>query len=586
MNGLSEFLVESIIGESQENVAINALFGGGFKPPTKGHLEVVLQGIKQNPDIDKIYIAVGAKTRGGVTQDESIKVWEKYQKLIPIESEIIPVGSPFEFYKEYLKSFPNDKTYIFMGAREGNEGDDFDISQRSDFIKRYSDNVIPVKVSTAGGISGTLSRKYLNTDPDRFVNTLPDQLSIDDKKEVYNTLISEEIQNKILYAFDLDDTLITSKSDVIVTNPEQGTFRLTPAEYAVYEPGPDDELDFSEFAMLKNPKIIKDNFELFSKILEKSSQLSGTKTIILTARQPEVSKDLEAFLEKKNLPQVTLHAVGSSDPNDKLKVIQDYIDKGFNKIRFYDDSKPNVELVKTLNSPEVDVISRLVTHGPLKEFIMKEGKNDPFGLIQFINEVSEEEQFDYTPYIESLNDHMLKIGMNISPLPEVTFVDDDADNAADILGTTAFYDPNQREVVLYTMGRHPKDVLRSYAHEMIHHIQNLEDRLGEITTTDTREDDHLTDLEREAYTDGNLTFRKWTETLNEGQIKELSLSNPQQVKFWALFAHIFDILKKEPSKFKELKDTLKGESLEALYYFWDLLERGELNERRSKLEYV
>ena len=174
----------------------------------------------------------------------------------------------------------------------------------------------------------------------------------------------------------------------------------------------------------------------------------------------------------------------------------------------------------------------------------------------------------------------------ISPLPEVTFVDDDADNAADILGTTAFYDPNQREVVLYTMGRHPKDVLRSYAHEMIHHIQNLENRLGDIKGTDTREDDHLTDLEREAYTDGNLTFRKWTETLNEGQIKELSLSNPQQVKFWALFAHIFDILKKEPSKFKELKDTLKGESLEALYYFWDLLERGELNERRKKLEYV
>jgi nicotinic acid mononucleotide adenylyltransferase len=34
-----------------------ALFGGGFKPPTKGHLEVVLQGIEQNPNIDKIYIA-------------------------------------------------------------------------------------------------------------------------------------------------------------------------------------------------------------------------------------------------------------------------------------------------------------------------------------------------------------------------------------------------------------------------------------------------------------------------------------------------------------------------------------------------
>ena len=41
--------------------------------------------------------------------------WEKYQKLIPIESEIIAVGSPFEFYKEYLRSFSDDKVYIFMG---------------------------------------------------------------------------------------------------------------------------------------------------------------------------------------------------------------------------------------------------------------------------------------------------------------------------------------------------------------------------------------------------------------------------------------------------------------------------------------
>ena len=281
-----------------------------------------------------------------------------------------------------------------------------------------------------------------------------------------------------------------------------------------------------------------------------------------------------------------MHAVGSSDPNDKLKVIQDYIDKGFNKIRFYDDAKPNVDLIRTLKSPEVDVIARLVKHGPLKESLMEEEKNDPFGLIQFINEIAKEEKFNHNPYIDSLNNYMLEIGMNISPLPSVTFIDNDADNAADVLGTTAFYDPNQHEIVLYTMGRHPKDILRSYAHEMIHHIQNLENRLGDIKGTDTREDDHLTDLEREAYTDGNLTFRKWTETLTEGQIKELSIRNDREIRFWALFAHIFSILRKNPSKFEELENTLEGESIEAMYYFWDLLERGELDEHLSKLEYA
>ena len=367
-------------------------------------------------------------------------------------------------------------------------------------------------------------------------------------------LLNEASGDKILYAFDLDDTLITSNSKVIINHPTKETRYLTPAEYAIYEPQPGDDPDFSEFANLKDPKVIKDNFNLFSQILNKSSKLSGAKTIILTARQPEVSTDVEAFLEQNNLPQITLHAVGSSDPNEKLEVIEDYIDKGFNKIRFYDDSPKNVKSIKSISRPGVDVVSKLVKHGPLSERFLNEAivgdkiecdkcdwswdikdggddlyvchkcgydneplneSKDPFGLIQFVNEVAEGSEFDYTKHIDSLNDYMVKNKMNVSPLPKVTFIDDDVENANDVMGKTAYYDPNKREIVLYTLLRHPKDILRSYAHEMIHHIQNLEDRLGNITGTDTREDDHLTAIEKEAYTDGNLTFRKWTETINE-----------------------------------------------------------------------
>ena len=44
---------------------------------------------------------------------------------------------------------------------------------------------------------------------------------------------------------------------------------------------------------------------------------------------------------------------------------------------------------------------------------------------------------------------------------------------------------------------------------MIHHIQNLEDRLDHDYTTNTNEDDYLTQIEREAYELGNITFRNW-----------------------------------------------------------------------------
>jgi hypothetical protein len=100
------------------------------------------------------------------------------------------------------------------------------------------------------------------------------------------------------------------------------------------------------------------------------------------------------------------------------------------------------------------------------------------------------------------------------------------------LGKTAYYDPNTQTIVLYTHGRHPKDIARSYAHEMIHHIQNLEGRLGNITTTNTQEDDHLNDIEAEANLKGTMTFRNWTDSLNEiGDASAAKLEwNPAQIE--------------------------------------------------------
>ena len=118
---------------------------------------------------------------------------------------------------------------------------------------------------------------------------------------------------------------------------------------------------------------------------------------------------------------------------------------------------------------------------------------------------------DYKQEIRDLTKHMLKKGMNIQPLPQVVFKHDDKENAQNFLGRTAYYDPNNMVIVLYTEGRHPKDIARSYAHEMIHHIQNLEGRLENINTTNTTEDDYLNDIEREAYTKGNMIFRNYTD---------------------------------------------------------------------------
>jgi hypothetical protein len=133
---------------------------------------------------------------------------------------------------------------------------------------------------------------------------------------------------------------------------------------------------------------------------------------------------------------------------------------------------------------------------------------------------AEPSKFSYPPIIKSLTEFMLDKGMNIRPLPKVKFIEDDVENAKDFFGKTAHYDPSNRVIVLYTMERHPKDVMRSFAHEMIHHMQNCDDRLNGITTQNTNEEGDLPEIEREAYEKGNMVFRNWTDTLTEGILKE------------------------------------------------------------------
>jgi hypothetical protein len=120
---------------------------------------------------------------------------------------------------------------------------------------------------------------------------------------------------------------------------------------------------------------------------------------------------------------------------------------------------------------------------------------------------------DLTPQIISLTQYMASNGLNLKPYPKIKFIDNDVVNANNLLGRTAYYDPNQQLVALYTMGRHPKDILRSYAHELIHHHQNLNNTLDHGQTSNTNEDDALDRIEREAYENGNILFRNWEDSI-------------------------------------------------------------------------
>ena len=128
---------------------------------------------------------------------------------------------------------------------------------------------------------------------------------------------------------------------------------------------------------------------------------------------------------------------------------------------------------------------------------------------------------DLEGHIHGMYDHFdQKYGFH---KPPVMVFDSDPGNQSKVLGKTAYYDPQSLEIHVFVDGRHPKDVLRSIAHELIHHRQNMEGRLdtgGYSGPGYYLENDELKEVEHEAMLEGNATMREYEDTVKYKNIEE------------------------------------------------------------------
>ena len=318
MNKLSKSMLMGLLEQESQLIA---LYGGGFKPPTKGHFEVAKKTLEDHPEIDKLYIVIGNGLRDNISPDESKSIWEIYKTYLSDKVEIVNTDSPLTYIKQYSKDNPNATTYAVLGTRENNEEDSIDFNKRKEFYEKYGNNIQLINITLPSDISGTKAREAAKISQDEFNKYLPDELN-----------------------------------------------------------------------------------------------------------------------------------------EDELDIIYDYV-----------KSVIKEEKIPTPDKPKTD----------------------------------------YNGLIKSLTEYMINKGMNIKPLPKVKFINNDVENSSDFFGKTAYYDPNEKLIVLYTSGRHPRDIISSFCHEMIHHIQNIEGRLHDINTQNILEDDKLNELEREAYEQGGLIFRQY-----------------------------------------------------------------------------
>jgi len=472
MNQLTKFLVEGILNEDKQEVI--GIYAGGFKPPTAGHFQVVEEALKQYPEIDKLIVLVGSGVRDGIEQVESILVWEIYQNYLPMKVEIQPsTKPPIGAVYSYAGNNPDDTIYWILGARDGKDEDFSDIVQRTAAIDKAEDkyNNVEVKVITTPNkdMSGTNARKALLAgNREAFHQFLPSQ--VEEKDEIFSILRPA-----------------VKETD----NPDDG-------KAAPFGSGYDEVKEQVNFKTLE-----KQLDDMFAEL-----DIDVTFTTHFKERVIERGLTEEDILELAN------------KIIDKYPDELDFLDKDQNIVMSHLSRLVDIAAVNTGYGD--DYLKDLV----FKTAFKRKDKSEPEFRTNkssprlAVNEHSMGNSIDILPKLAELTQHMIDKGYNIEPLPGLELIDDDVTNAEDFFGKTAYYEPNTQTIVLYTHGRHPKDIARSFAHEMIHHIQNLEGRLGDITTTNTQEDDHLNDIEAEANLKGTMTFRNWTDSLQEKKVKD------------------------------------------------------------------
>ena len=162
--------------------------------------------------------------------------------------------------------------------------------------------------------------------------------------------------NKGISVLDFDDTVVTSKSKVIVYAPafmpgtsKEVSMELTPAEFAERHAELERmgaSFDFSQFNKVVDGK----KGPLFNKLKKAVDKFGNDNVFILTARPQSSANAIHAFLEglgiKLKIENIT--GLENGTPQAKADWITGKVAEGYNDFYFADDALPNVKAVKNV----------------------------------------------------------------------------------------------------------------------------------------------------------------------------------------------------------------------------------------------
>jgi hypothetical protein len=531
---------ETIIVEEEKSQTI-ALMPGAFKPPHKDHLRRI-NAAAENSDKAIILISPLDRVKEGempISAQQSLAIWKLYQEknvLSPnveflISQDSAPVKTAYDIaianpQNQYIgvygkddiarwKNLPNEK---YPNLKASDFGIAADLSA-SDLRKALVNNEditpwIPDRI-TPNEYKQTLGLDNID-EGGEITSFLDERISFKDLEDI-DQVADEELETDVVFNKGSDDHFIRRAN-------ERGADKKDLIDF-FRELGKSKDEFKDEFEELINnykpgnskPAIVaKDEYTGFSIPFVSDNIRKILATTVLSPGMKPKEKKTFSFSEQVQGDSIICNNCGWTwkikDGGNDLYICHkcghDNTPQQSSSNNFFEPlQNQDLDLNTSSDLSRVDYYKDHIKNVVPSDF--KVDKHKDKIVVSNITKKGLEHNKEFKDNLISLTMFMIDNDLNIEPLPSINFIEDDKENANNMLGRTAHYDPNKQCVTLYTYGRHPKDILRSYAHEMIHHKQNLEDRLQHYDGTNINEDDHLKQLEIEAYRDGNIYFRSW-----------------------------------------------------------------------------
>lgn len=418
-----------------EDKGIIGLYGGGFKPPHKGHYSVVEKLLGK---VDKVIIFIGSGNREGIpiNQEQSKAIWEIYIDASGWDNrvEVRTVKSPVSAIYELIQN-PDLQDYQYRIAKsgEGKEEDD-----KWKWFVKNQEKFPNVKLITLPVVLDRDSEKLSASD------LRASESKIKKGNWIPQGVLSTEDISKVI-----DIALAQIQVEILKEVAKQKGFKVMDLESIVAQ-----SLKDAEF---------------------------GAKVTPIEEGWYGMTSDPGAAI--------------SSENREKLGRIYEWLKgeldgKGFNVI-----FNRNHIIIKILYPGDVEGV----------------GNQAPGNLYEGEDDVRKDD-FDYTPYISSYIEFLKERKVQVEPLPEIVLNKSDQKGQG-ILANTGEYNSADKIITVWTKDRAPRDVMRSVAHELSHHVQNLQGKIKGVGTEKTTESEPLAVLEEEAYRDGNMNFRAWLESI-------------------------------------------------------------------------